>query len=255
MTRQVTRLAILIALALVPTYGMAQNLLVNGDLGLPALGDVAPTGWTLNESPADSRDPATLTDFADHTTLPNDVNPDNRGLWLKPFEGNFPGFPDVLSVDADLFQTVPGSPGLKYAMTGWARFEGGYAGGVDTLDPTAPAPRGGQVPLTDTFFALEFLDAGSAVLGGSVVVELKANGQTNNNQWLQHTLMGTAPAGTVNVRVRASMVDGEFNADLTPGPGQSAFVDDFSLTVVPEPASWVFVALAMGVAGAMRRRG
>jgi hypothetical protein len=239
------RLSILSAVAFAPAFVQAQ--LTNGDLGLPVAGDVAPTGWTLLESP-DTRDPATLTDFADHTT----PGPDNRGLWLKPFEGNFPGFPDVLTVDADLFQTVPGVPGTMYAMSGWARFEGGYAGGVDILDPTAPAPRGGQPALTDTFFALEFLDGLNNVLGGSVQIELKAAGQTNNNQWLQHTLVGTAPAGTVNVRVRASMVDGEFNRDID--TGQSAFFDDFSLTIVPEPATCAMCLMALAGAGAVRRR-
>lgn len=251
MTKNLARLALWSAMALAPAVGQAQNLLTNGDLGLPAAGDVAPTGWTLLESPSDTRDPATLTDFADHTTLPNDTNPDNRGLWLKPFEGNFPGFPDVLTVDADLIQTVPGTPGQTYSMTGWARFEGGYAGGVDLLHPSAPRQ---GVPLTDTFFAMEFLGAGDAVLPGSMVVELKADGQTNNNQWMQHRLTGTAPAGTLNIRVRASMVDGEFNADLSPGPGQSAFVDDFELAAVPEPTTWMLGVLSLGLAGAVRRR-
>jgi PEP-CTERM motif len=251
MNKLLNLFVVLIAFAIAPTAVHAQNLLVNGDLALPPIGDVPPAGWTLVESPADSRDPAQLTDFADHTTPAADAH---RGLWLKPFEGNFPGFPDVLTVDADLFQTVPGIPGVPYQMTGWARFEGGYAGGVDNLDSTAPAPRAGQPPLTDTFFALEFLNAGNSVLPGSVVVELKAAGQTNNNQWMQHTLTGVAPAGTVNVRVRASMVDGEFNVDREPGPGQSAFVDDFTLTVVPEPATCLLGLFALGLVGAFRRR-
>jgi hypothetical protein len=234
-------------------FAQAQNLLVNGNLGLPPAGDVTPTGWTLDESPADTRDPATLTDFADHTTIPNDANPDNRGLWLKPFEGNFPGFPDVLTVDADLYQTVPGIPGQAYTMTGWARFEGGYAGGVDNLDPAAPAPRGGQPSLTDTEFALEFLDLSGNVLMGSVVVELKAAGQVNDNRWRKHSLSAVAPDDTAGVRVRASMIDGEFNVDIEPGPGQSAFVDDFTLRAVPEPATWLLSLLSLSLLGLTRR--
>jgi hypothetical protein len=249
-----TRLAIFSLVALLPALGQSQNLLLNGSLDTDAvpfpIPDGTPDGWTLVESPADSRDPATLIDFADHTT----PGPDGLGIWLKPFEGNFPGFPDVLTVDADLYQDVPGVAGQEYRMTGWARFEGGYAGGVDNLDPSAPAPRGGQPPLTDTFFALEFLDSLNTVLAGSVVVELKAAGQTNNNEWLRHSLVGTAPAGTVAVRVRASMVDGEFNADLEPGPGQSAFVDDFSLTAIPEPGTFVMSIFGLALVSAVRRR-
>jgi hypothetical protein len=138
-------------------------------------------------------------------------------------------------------------------MTGWARFEGGYAGGVDNLDPSAPAPRGGQPSLTDTEFAIEFIDGlNNLMTADSIVVELKANGQTNNNEWLQHTLSGMAPIGAAFVRVRASMIDGEFNADLAPGPGQSAFVDDFTLRAIPEPASWLLGLLAAALVAAPR---
>jgi hypothetical protein len=246
MKRSLPALAALGLAALAPCASQAQNLLFNPDLGLPLTGDVAPTGWTLTESPVPDRDSATLTDFADHTT----PGADNRGLWLKPFEGNFPGFPDVLSVDADLTQAVPGIPGTRYQMSGWARFEGGYAGGVDTLHPSAPRQ---GTPLTDTVFALEFLNAGSSLLGGTSI-ELKAAGQTNNNEWLQHSFSAVAPAGTAFVRVRASMIDGEFNADLSPGPGQSAFFDDFSLTIIPEPGTGLLGLLGLAGLGAARRR-
>lgn len=245
MKRTTTVVALLGAL-LAPGWAIAQNLLTNGDLGSPVIGDVAPTGWTLTESPADTRDPATLIDFADHTT----PGPDNRGIWFKPFEGNFPGFPDVLTVDADLTQKVSGTPGQQYKLTGWARFEGGYAGGVDILDATSP--NGARASLTDTVFALEFLDGLDALIS-DVRLELKAAGQLNDNQWKQHTLLGTAPAGTASVRVRAAMIDGEFNADLPPGPGQSAFVDDFALQAVPEPASWALGMMGVMVFGLFRR--
>jgi hypothetical protein len=63
-------------------------------------------------------------------------------------------------------------------------------------------------------------------------------------------LMATAPAGTANIRVRASMLGG-VNSDLNP---QSAFVDDFSLVVIPEPASVVLCMFALAGLGVMRRR-
>jgi len=256
MNKLLTRLAILSVVAFMPAIAGAQNLLVNGDLGLPLGndGNDVPTGWTLNENPADSRDPATLIDFADHTTLPNDTNPDNRGIWLKPFEGNFPGFPDVLTVDADLHQTLPAIPGQLYQMTGWSRFEGGYAGGVDNLDPSAPNGRGGLPSLTDTIFALEFLDLLSNVLPESEVIELKDVGQVNDNTWRRRSIIAQAPLNAAFVRVRASMIDGEFNADIAPGPGQSAFFDDFTLTAIPEPASAMLGLLGLVLIGAMRRR-
>jgi len=96
------------------------------------------------------------------------------------------------------------------------------------------------------------------VLPGSVVVELRADGQVNNpditeatRNWLQHTLVGTAPAGTVNVRVRASMADGEFNIDM---PHQAAWVDDFSLEIVPEPTTLLLSVLSVAMASMAHRR-
>ena len=68
--------------------------------------------------------------------------------------------------------------------------------------------------------------------------------------WLQHTLVGTAPAGTVSVRVRASMLDGEFNVDL---PHQAAWVDDFSLRAVPEPSTCLLGLLSLALVGLARR--
>jgi hypothetical protein len=273
MKRTLTLLTVIVLLMLAPAVCQAQNLLTNGNLNLldedgnpnAALYFNLPVGWTINTdpcsySPCDPviRYPAWAGDFAEHST-PGVAG--TNGVLFNSTEGDFPGFPDVLFVDADLMQTVPGTPGQQYKMTGWAYFEGGYAGGVDTIDPLSPASRAGMPSLTDTFFALEFLDAGNNVLPGSILdYELKANGQVNNpnpvdslpenRNWMQHTLIGTAPAGTVSVRVRASMVDGEFNIDL---PHQAAWVDDFGLFAVPEPTSALLGLLGLAMVGAVRR--
>lgn len=267
MKRNLTLLAVLTAVALMPSAGHGQNLLVNGNLNMktqvgdPGLYYPEPLPWKLTTDPcsfspcAIVRYPAFPETYAEHA---NPGAPGTNGIVFNSTEGNFPGFPDIPTVDADLKQSVPGTPGLTYKMTGWAYFEGGYAGGVDNLAANSPSPRAGMPALTDTFFALEFLDAGNNVLPGSVQIELKAAGQVNNpdtteatRNWMQHALVGVAPAGTVNVQVRASMVDGEFNIDL---PHQAAWVDDFELTIIPEPASWLLGLLSMTLAGAARRR-
>src|SRR5688572_23620779 len=224
----------------------AQNLLVNGGLDLPGLHeqDIV-TGWTLTEGPA-GVNAATMATFANHTPPPAPPGSTAQvGLWYRAFEGTTFDNPRP-SVDADLTQSVPGIPGVSYTMSGWARFETNYAGGLDVLGGRWPA---GTVSPTRTEFAMEFLGAGGAVLPGSVVVDLHDDrGQANDNQWHQHFLTATAPAGTLNVRVRASMVDG-VNSDVNP---QSAFVDDFAL--IPEPAGLSLLALG-GVALLARRRG
>jgi PEP-CTERM motif len=267
MNRMLGRFAISCATALMPALAQAQNLLTNGNLNATVPGDWLdlPAGWQLVTDPTETgpmapiRFPAFQSTYSDRTA-PHPLDPccsPPLGLVFNSTEGDFPGFPDVIFVDADLTQTVPGTPGTQYKFTGWAYFEGGYAGGVDTIDTTTGTTRAGLPSLTDTFFALEFLNGSNTVLPGSVVVELRADGQVNNpdrteatRNWLQHTLVGTAPAGTVNVRVRASMVDGEFNIDL---PHQAAWVDDFELTVVPEPASWMLCMLGAVLLGRMRR--
>ena len=232
----------------------AQELLMNGNLDDPGLHESdAIANWTLTESP-DGVNAATFARFADHTTLPNMGTDTDMGLWYRAFEGTTFDNPRE-AVDAHLTQSVPGIPGVPYVMTGWALFEANFAGGFDTLpsggENNARWPADTPSP-TGTVFALEFLDAANTVLPGSLVVDLHDDrGQTNGSGWTQHVLMATAPAGTVNVQVRASMLDG-VNSDVNP---QSAFVDDFSLTIVPEPASVALVLIGMlGVVGLIRRR-
>jgi hypothetical protein len=258
MNNSLLRLAILSVVALAPTWGYAQNLLSNGDLAnwsADVFQDL-PDDWTLVTDPSPpTRYPALKADFADHSTRPNSIYPDNFGLWYLPFEGDYPGYPDVIFVDADLTQTVPGTPGQKYTFFGWALFEQNYAGGVDTIhndpDPmnTFQPTRKGLPSLTDTFFSLEFLDGLSNEIS-TVDVELRADGQVNGAGWMRHVLSGVAPAGTAFVRVRANMVDGEFNVD----PQQSAFVDDFTLLAVPEPASGMLALVSLAALGMIRRR-
>jgi hypothetical protein len=235
----------------------AQNLLTNGDLDNPGLHeqDLA-TGWTLLEGPDGAAGPtntATFASFGNHTPGAPVLPPPavRVGLWYRSFMGGLsPNDPP--QVFAHLQQTVAGLPNTPYTMSGWARFETFYAGGVNNLNAGTGAPDptdDGPPSPTDTFFAMEFLDAGGTNVLGSVQVELKANGQLNDGQWKQHSLFGVSPAGTAFVRVRSSMIDGVLNPGVNP---QSAFVDDFSL-VIPEPASASLLSLG-GLALAARRR-
>src|SRR5687768_12111002 len=180
----------------------AQELLVNGNLDEPGTHeeDIA-TGWTLVETrqsggPVNS---ATFASFANHT--PAGADPTQVGLWYRSFAGTATD-----TVNADLFQVVPGTAGQSYWLRGWSRFEAQFPGGV-AGDPT------------DVLFALDFLGAGGAVLN-TVAIDLMADGQTNGGGWREHTLVGIAPAGTLQVRSRSSMVNGHV---ATANP-QSAFV-------------------------------
>lgn len=186
-------------------------------------------------------------------------------VWFQPYNGTFSTFTDN---EAHLTQTVPGTAGLTYTMEAHALFENFFAGGVTNLNAgSSSAPTGapfddGPVSPTDTFFGLDFLDSTGAVLAGSVQIELKAAGQPSNTTWKKHTLVGTAPVGTTQVRVRASMIDGVLNPLPNPqGFQQSFFVDLFSLTAsgavataVPEPASALLCVFAAGLGVTFSRR-
>jgi hypothetical protein len=272
------------------TFGQAtasaSELLINGNLnstvqvGNPALYYPEFVGWTIATDPC-SYSPCPIlpyvpggvyTPYAGYPASFADRLGAGFGLIGTAFEGHYP-FEITGPVDVEISQTVAGTPGTTYSFSGWAHFEGGYAGGVQFLDLLSPNQRNQNaqainpgVPiaaLTDTIFALEFLDGVGNVLPDSIVYELHDDGgQQNDNEldgitWVQHVLSAQAPAGTVSVRVRAGMIDGEFNIDA---PHQNVFFDDFSLTSltrsVPEPGTLTLLGLGLGLvlATAARRR-
>jgi hypothetical protein len=151
-------------------------------------------------------------------------------VFFKPFSGS-----DANGLaTGHLLQDVPGVAGTKYRLTGWAGVE-----------PNAL--------LGDAQFAVEFLDAGSSLIGGTVLSLLPTlfadNGQPFD--YKKYTVADTAPPGTAFVRARASMIDAVGNPA---GGGQAFVIDDFTLESVPEPATLALVALAIvGLVGIRRR--
>src|SRR5262245_413224 len=89
----------------------------------PALYYDLPVGWTIDTDPcsyspcAIVRYPGFPAGYADRLAA------GGNGVVFNSTEGDFPGFPDVIFVDADLKQSVPGTPGTTYRMSGWARSE------------------------------------------------------------------------------------------------------------------------------------
>ena len=174
-----------------------------------------------------------------------DVDGGGFGLFFKAFTGNPPWDPTAGSVDANIYQDVAGTAGVKYTLTGWWGAEDNYSGFA-----TAGA---------NVIFALDFYGAGN-VLIGSAELDLEAAGLGDAAPGLnykQFAISAIAPAGTVTVRARGSMIDGVFFQD----PGQALVTDAWSLTddasrVVPEPGTALTSGLAaLGLLGfALRRR-
>lgn len=212
----------------VQTWGV--QLLINPGLDEPPINETdVVTGWTLVEPDVDGLgnpvNSATFVSFRNHNVG------GTRALWYRSFVGGFGGV-EPLTVDAHLYQDVTGTPGVGYTLSAWYLYEAYYPG----VNPLA---------VTDTFLTLEFLDAGAGIIAS--VVQNADDFYPGTSDWFQVVVNGVAPAGTVVVRARSSMIDGV----VADGNPQSAFVDDFVL--VPEPAAAVLLAPAL--VALLRRRG
>jgi hypothetical protein len=152
------------------------------------------------------------------------------GVFFKPFSGGGANGPAT----GHLYQDNPGTPGMKYILTGWAGAEA-------------------NALMADAVLAIDFLDAGNGIIGGASLSLLPTlfvdNGQPFD--YKQYMVMAVAPAGTATVRARASMIDAVSNPA---GGGQAFVVDDFELTCVPEPATIALVGLAVAGLLGLRRR-
>jgi hypothetical protein len=252
MIRRIMLLTILVKLTVVSVNIQAQELLTNGGLELvfPDMGgrDSTPSGWEKSEGPPvnagfPAPNDALLMSLAEPSNFAHRLFEGEWQYWFQPYYGTFADTPDNF---ANLMQTVVGSPGKEYTMSGWAYFEifspaivtNLNDGTEETPGSCFPEPCGdGELSPTNAYFGLDFLDSMGNVLPGSVEIELKAAGQPAGGvSYVQHTLVGVSPAGTTQVRVRATMLDGVLNPLPSPeGNSQSWFVDSFSLTAADAP--------------------
>ncbi|MCA9235631.1 MAG: hypothetical protein KDA44_09165 [Planctomycetales bacterium] len=191
-------------------------------------------GWDLDEfftTAAGSPDSASQVTFANNPVPPSTT--DGSGLWLKPFASGGGTTPYVDNVNAVLSQVVPAVPGESYTFSADARWELDFSGGNDPLFGTGPL--GAVASPTSTNIVMEFLDASDNVIGAPLKTDLKADGQTIFSGWLNHSVAGTAPAGTVSVRVIAEGRDMVWNSFDGSGASQSAFFDNFTLNAGSAP--------------------
>jgi hypothetical protein len=240
---------VLVVLASVSGPARAQNLLFNGNLDLVQPVQIHPAGFTvpkpagwqsvgflantgpflgeLTSEPWAGPAPTPVTSDGLLNAPPYHEHPD-WGVFFKPFSGNATDG----AVTGHLFQDVPGFAGIQYTFSGWA---GGEA----------------AVVMGDAVLAIEFLDAGSSVIGGSTLSMLATlttfNGAAFN--YKHYSISAISPAGTAFVRSRISMIDGMANPS---GGGQAFVVDDFQL--IPAPSAGTGFLVMCGLIAARRRR-
>ena len=229
-----------------PNSAQAQNLLTNGNIDrvhdveiVPGFFLPKPDVWEnvgfrtitgpyedeMSSEPWAGPAPTPVT--ADGVANPPPYTEPDYGLFFKPFSGGGNNGPAT----GHLYQDVPGTPGEQYTLTGWAGAEPNFLGGAQ--------------------FALEFLNGGGGLIGGAELDLIAAGLFTDNGQpfdYKEYSVIAIAPAGTVTVRARASMLDAIGNPA---GGGQAFVVDDFVL--VPEPTTAIAMIL-VGAAAFARRR-
>lgn len=202
------------------SFANAQNLLEDPSFDLSTPDTASNPFWILDVNMPDGVGLAAQ--FQDAPWASNPTGSPGIGLWMKAFEGNQAGGGDP-PANATLYQDVTAMAG-DYELSFFYRKEANYQAESTTVELFENGTQIGLVDLT------------SADTGG--IFE-------------QFFLSGTTSGGTL--RVQAKMVNG---TDAMANP-QSAMFDDFSLTVVPEPASGTLAGLCLAAMVAMvfsRRR-
>ena len=124
-------------------------------------------------------------------------------------------------------QGVPATPGADYMLTGWG------------FTPNA---------LTSSsfgFLILFFTDVNDHLIG-QYLTSTPLSNVSPVNTWIQLSVNGIAPANATSVYAETTLV--------MPGPGNTVYFDDLSLTMVPEPSALAVLSAGLGLGLLGRRR-
>jgi len=182
-----------------PGTELLENADLNGGEDPPSAEELLAEVYEFIETP-DTVNTIAVAGFAN-----NPATEGATGVWVRPFAAD--------GESAEVRQTVDGTAGIEYTFGASSRFELAYLG--DTGDEN------------ETLIQLAFLsDIGEII--ESFSLDLRDDGKTADDAWSTHSISGLAPAGTVQVAV-SGIVNNLTNNEA--GGAQSAFWDDFSLTL------------------------
>ncbi len=218
------------------------NLLDDGTFDLATGGGlVSNSAWVLT---ADFPDPNSPTDeaaqfqggFANSENGSGGAGDGGNGIWFKSFLGVRGGDTAIPTANADITQSVIAPSSGDYILNFVAGREDNFTAG-EFFVALSSSGTGGSASV-DLLIAP--MVAGN--IGGAASPALGGNP-------FSVTVTGVTAGDTLTVT--GAMVDGQdFNA---PG-GQSAFLDQFSLTLVPEPATLTLAGLGAVALLSRRRR-
>lgn len=228
MRRTPTFVLAALAAALLTAPASAQNLLDDGSFtAATGGGQTSNSAWTLTVNFPDGMGSAAQFQggFANAENGSGGPGDGGTGIWFKSFEGAQGGSAEPLA-QANLTQSVVAPSDGDYVLNFVAGREGNFTAGEFSVSLSSSGSGGST--------AIDLLVAPMILgnIGGGVSPALGGNPFS-----LQ--LLGVN-AGDI-LTVTGEMVDGvDFNM---PG-GQSAFLDQFSLTLIPEPATGLLACLA-----------
>jgi hypothetical protein len=212
------------AACLAATAAHAQVNLLN-DPGFEAATTATQTSnsnWTLNANFPDGVGSAAQFQFAPWASNPLGVA--GTGVWFKAFEGN--QAPEGIDppAEATLSQTVAAGPGL-YDLSFFVRRETNFTASAMTV-------------------------VLSSDVGDSATFDILASAPNDGayNQMAINNFM--AGPGATSLTVVATMDDGV----VGPANPQSLMLDDFNLSLIPEPATAGLAVTALALAALTRRR-
>lgn len=231
------------AIAMLAAQAQAQNLLIDGSFTLATDGGTASNSpWTLTFNNPDPNNPTdTSAKFQDafgnaENGIMGDPDAAGTGLQFRSFLGERGGMTggNFLKADADVTQNVIAPLSSDYRLDFRAAREADHLS--DVLEVVISSSGTGGATTIDLLSA--------AIPDGNIGGALSPNqGGTPFTIFLN----GVTAGDTLTVTGR--MVGG---VDNVGGGGQSAFLDKFVLTAIPEPSS--LALLSLGFVGFLGRR-